>query len=71
MSDFIKNECFKFYNNCMTNGLSWQNIPKETVENFLKETGIEGQYFEMNMKNIEHMYKFPKKIETFGIYEGR
>lgn len=74
MSDFIKNECFKFYNSCMTNDLNWRNIPKETVENFLKETGIEKQYFEMNMKNIEYIYSFSKKIETFGIeleYAGR
>lgn len=74
MSDFIKNECFKFYNSCMTNDLSWRNIPKEAIENFLKERNIEKQYFEMNMKNIEYMYSFPKKIETFGIeleYAGR
>lgn len=74
MSDFIKNECFKFYNSCMTNGLKWRDIPKETVEDFLKERNIEKQYFEMNMKNIEYMYSFPKKIETFGIeleYAGR
>lgn len=73
MSDFEKNECFKFYNNC-SHLLNWRNIPKEAVEDFLNKTGINGDSFASNMANIEYMYSWPKKIETFGIeleYAGR
>lgn len=74
MSDFKKNECYKFYNACMTNGLNWRDVPKETVEDFLNKTDIEERHFESNMLSIEYMYSWPKKIETFGIeleYAGR
>lgn len=73
MSDFEKNECYKFYNN-YSHLLNWRNIPKEAVEDFLNKTGIQGERFANNMANIEYMYSWPKKIETFGIeleYAGR
>lgn len=73
MSDFAKNECYKFYNNCL-HLLNWRNIPKEAIEDFLNKTGIQGEYFASNMAAIEYIYSWPKKIETFGIeleYAGR
>lgn len=74
MSDFIKNECYKFYKKYKELGIAKHAIPKEEIEEFLKEKQISEDEYLAKMNRIDYLLSAKNELDSFGIeleYAGR